>query len=46
MIVGGLLYSYIYIVYKDLLLMIIIHMFHNFHIVLIQEYEGQGNEYD
>lgn len=46
MIVGGLLYSYIYIVYKDVLLSTIIHMFHNFYIVLIQETEGQGIDYD
>lgn len=43
MIVGGLLYSLIYIVYKDVLLMIVIHILHNFYVVLIQENERQGN---
>lgn len=40
--VGGLLYSVIYLLYENLLLMILIHIFHNFYVLLIQEYEKEG----
>lgn len=46
LLVGGLLYSFIYIVYTDVLMMILIHIFHNFFVVLIQEYERQGDYND
>ena len=41
--VGGVYYSFIYCQYKNVLLLILIHIAHNFYIVLWQMYSKEDN---